>query len=378
MTVNYNKFLVGLIVVLTLNHSLITYFFSGTPLVAWKQVLSFLFVPYILIIFTQFIRRNSVNYFGLMLLLIFFLWIYHIGFLFMDPSYLRGFITFTSLLILAVSLSKIVPKVDDKSLVDIAKLSLIYVCLGVVVDSQFQIFYFMSHNYSSDLSDLYGYRPTFTLGSSSLLAYVVTSLFLLIFYLSERMEVSQPMAGFIIISLSALWLSGSRGSILMFCAALCIIYRKNVFRLLGVAFLGVLIVIFSPGNLNRISSTFSLLDPGNLTRFYYWDYFLNNYNEMGSILGRGIGYLSSESNIFETGHFESTFISLYVEVGILGILLVYLVFPLILIRSSVNSGIKLFLVFVLIHSVVVPVVYNFIQIIFCVLTYSALKEKSYR
>lgn len=377
MTVSYNKCVVGFILILMLNHSLITYFFSGTPLVAWKQLLSFLFLPYVLIIYTQFIKRFSSTYFGLLLLLIAFLWLHHIGSLFKDQSFLRGFVTFTSVLILAVSMSKIIPMVDDKSLVNIAKLSLIYVCLGIIIDSQFQIFSFISHNHSDELSQIHGYRPVFTLGSSSLLAYVLSSLFLLIFYLSERMRVSQSMIGYSLICLIAVWLSGSRASLFMFCIALCIVYRKNGFGVLSLSFSGALMATFSTESLGRMLSLFSTGDPGNLTRFYYWDYFMSNYRDMGSILGRGIGYLSSESNIFDTAHFESTFISLYVEVGLMGILLVYLFFPLFVIRSTVDSGIKLFFVCALVHSLFVPVLYNFVQIFFLVMTYCAVREKSY-
>lgn len=140
------------------------------------------------------------------------------------------------------------------------------------------------------------------------------------------------------------YLSKSRFPLL----ASLLVLPKKIKRSLYII-IGLILVLIISLNLTAILS-----DSGNLGRIKYWGYLFNEYNPtfIEFLLGKGIGFIS-QNPILDSIHMESSFIKIFIEGGILGILIIIYVYSL-LMKNLHHSYVKIYFSIIFIHAIVAP------------------------
>ncbi|WP_341508687.1 O-antigen polymerase [Photobacterium damselae subsp. damselae] len=267
---------------------------------------------------------------------------------------------------------------------------------GVIVDfytSIFDYYRFVNENaYSAQavLSDPYNKRVSFFVGSSSILFFIFSlPLFSRAVY-ERTINISYFDMFYIVTSIIAIYLSGSRLSLVCFILTnlffifLSVKKDKNIIKILKVSalFFVLLISIFILSDSNafeRIFNIFSQSDAGNIGRIYYYKWFYNNISNFSLVdlfFGYGYGYLNSAKSTFPSMHFESSMISLIIENGFFGLFFISSIFYL-LIKSSGEKSYLLFLFLFGVNFIFVPCFLNYVVmfVLSYVITMSFLSEK---
>ncbi len=350
-----------LVLVLLLNHSFVTFILRETPMVAWKQIIAFVFAILIIRKYS-YVKINKSKYIYIFIFLFIFSvsGVYIIDDITRSLGYLSSFIgiiyfTYFSLLFTFKSKTKL--KITYYILMGTCLL----ISIGIIVDYYTLMFKFMNKLQSGrDMIEQDNYRPCFTLGSPTLL-FAVYSIPLLIHFsnnISFKFN-SKLLAISIILFSISLFLSGSRLPTILFIifTLYSVIYIKNINIVykLSVLFIisSFLYYLFTSFDINRFSTLFLLSDYGNYRRM---DLLVNWYNHdlAFNFFGLGGGYLSSNSNIFNTGHFESSFLGKYTEYGFVGTSVFFFIYFMILFLKSKESIQRLWIICMFIQSVFSP------------------------
>lgn len=360
---------------LAANHSLITYFFKNTPMVAWKQFLGMSTILYSLLIFSKLIKGKVGGSLIFVNLIICTYFVYGYFNIFLDVTYINNYVTALSIFFLLFYLNNLFGYLDRSSAILMAKYTVLYLFIGFIFDSQTEFFNFLTHNFS-ELYSNYNYRPVFTIGSSSLLFSILGSL-TIILNNEYRKNKNTPIYIFIILMcMATIFVSGSRSSFFLYLVLISFLHIKNLLSLTIIFIIFTGIVFYAQIDFIRFISIFNLTDPGNFIRLKYWILFLNDFTGMLSVFGHGIGYLGSESNIYNTNHFESSFIALFVELGVFGIILLYFILPIYILRHRISFSFKIFILLIILQSIFAPIHYNFVNLIFIFFAYAYLKKES--
>lgn len=358
-----NSFLMLMIVALVSHQGLFAYLFHGTPLVAWKQILGIVLIFFILVWSLQDIYRVKVRIVSFYSFLLAVLFIYYYFYLFSHSEYIVGYLLkligcsyYLYTLIIFSRFSELELATCIKGLFIIAGI----IIVGVLIDSQTQIFQFANATQKDLTIELGEYRSSYLIGSSTLL-FSLLSLPILLNDIFIRIYNRKLIADvvfylYILMSVVAIFMSGSRSSfiyMLVFVIAVLGLKLKVLGYIVAiVVFIALGLYVIYLGQdmpmIVRLSSSISADDPGNIGRIAYWYWFLGDgLSRIGDeyLLGKGLGYLESTENIFATKHFESSLISHYVEMGIVGLVSLYIIIFLIpwWISGNVLNKIWLFL-----------------------------------
>ena len=350
-----------LVLVLLLNHSFFTFILSETPLIAWKQVIAFVFAILIIRKYS-YVKINKIKYIYIFI----FLFIFSVSGVYIIEDITRtlgylssfiGIIYFTYFSLLFTFKSKNELKITYYIVISVC----LFISIGIIVDYYTLMFKFMNKLQSGrDMIEKDNYRPCFTLGSPTLL-FAVYSIPLLIHFsnnISFRFN-RKLLAISIILFCISIFLSGSRLPSILFIIFILysIIYLKNIniiykLPVLFIIFL-FLYFLFTYFDINRFSTLFLLSDYGNYRRM---DLLVNWYNHelLYDFFGLGGGYLSSNSNIFNTGHFESSLLGKYTEYGFVGTSVFFFIYFMILFLKSKESIQRLWIICMFIQSIFSP------------------------
>ncbi|WP_168016725.1 O-antigen ligase family protein [Halomonas salinarum] len=366
---------------LIVNQSFFNFAFENVGFDYWKQIIAPVFL--VLIFFAVKLKKGLLRETHVIILPFFFLYAFlaygFFAFLWEDVSFTWffyraiGFIWFIIPLLLMMYAKK---KVEVFKVVS-------YICLfigfGVIADAFvdfWDVFKSVEVDASSGVAEgVVAKRSDFFVGSSSNL-FVILSL-PLVFYLSDIPVFKRGMLVFyILVSIFAIYLSGSRLSLILFISLVSFGYlfhykkiaSKLFFACLSITCL-VLVVLFVHEQLSelRVFQVLDPSDPGNRGRLRYYFWFFSNYqdfSEVEAFFGHGIGYLLTESNAYPSIHFESSLISMLIEVGVFGSFLFYLVFFLYLACFSSAKIARLWFLFLFLTTVFVPAFLSY-QIMFC-------------
>lgn len=350
-----------LVLVMLLNHSFFTFILSETPLIAWKQVIAFVFAILIIRKYS-YVKINKIKYIYIFI----FLFIFSVSGVYIIEDITRtlgylssfiGIIYFTYFSLLFTFKSKTELKITYYIVISVC----LFISIGIIVDYYTLMFKFMNKLQSGrDMIEKDNYRPCFTLGSPTLL-FAVYSIPLLIHFsnnISFRFNRKLLTISIILFCIS-IFLSGSRLPSILFIIFILysIIYLKNIniiykLPVLFIIFL-FLYFLFTYFDINRFSTLFLLSDYGNYRRM---DLLVNWYNHelLYDFFGLGGGYLSSNSNIFNTGHFESSLLGKYTEYGFVGTSVFFFIYFMILFLKSKESIQRLWIICMFIQSIFSP------------------------
>ena len=350
-----------LVLVMLLNHSFFTFILSETPLIAWKQVIAFVFAILIIRKYS-YVKINKIKYIYIFI----FLFIFSVSGVYIIEDITRtlgylssfiGIIYFTYFSLLFTFKSKNELKITYYIVISVC----LFISIGIIVDYYTLMFKFMNKLQSGrDMIEQDNYRPCFTLGSPTLL-FAVYSIPLLIHFsnnISFRFNRKLLTISIILFCIS-IFLSGSRLPSILFIIFILysIIYLKNIniiykLPVLFIIFL-FLYFLFTYFDINRFSTLFLLSDYGNYRRM---DLLVNWYNHelLYDFFGLGGGYLSSNSNIFNTGHFESSLLGKYTEYGFVGTSVFFFIYFMILFLKSKESIQRLWIICMFIQSIFSP------------------------
>lgn len=274
---------------------------------------------------------------------------------------------------------------EIKDKVYIEKINKVIYCLclliaiGVIIDfytSIFDTYRFVKENaYASNvnLSNPYNKRVSFFVGSSSLLYFIFSLPLFTRFIGKEKIDIRTFDFFYILICFSAIYLSGSRLSLVCFSFVFIFLFFMGIKKdKRSVKFLKLLLVLFlcsffilefkSFNAIERILNMFSQTDPGNVGRLFYYKWFVSNINTFSFsevFFGYGYGFLNSYQNTFPSIHFESSLISLIIENGFFGLFLMIFLFMLILQISRMGMYL-LFLFLFCVNFLFVPCFLNYI------------------
>lgn len=378
-----NEFIVLLLAFLLFNVSIFNYFFNIFHFPAWKQVLATIMLCFSLpnTIFNKCVHFRVMSY---VIVLLFFLSLFHddLNLLMVGYRY-SGYGVFLFLIYL---LSK-----ESTSFIKVNKYMFIlsfFIAIGVIIDFNFSgLDYFKSVNESAHELALdgnsYSRRVSLFLGSSSLLFMVLSFSFVIRCVIKNRLDKIDYI--YMIISIFSIYVSGSRLSLIMliilyalmylsFSRSLIIKLTKSSILLLISFFALAFIFYFANDNpfLERIVGVFSEDDRGNVGRLMLYQWFFSNFLnfEISEILiGHGLGFLNTSENTLPSNHFESSFISVYIESGIVGLglffVLLYTIFSI-----SQNNLYRIVIVLIVINLLIVPSWLNYtvmfiISYLFC-------------
>lgn len=346
-------------------HSGITYLFQSTPLVAWKQMLVMILIS-LSLIHTKRIGKN-LAFLGLA---------YGYIVILNAPFALWGDADLEDYLLEITSLSGVFSALlfgghsDRRLFRATARLMIFFIGAGILFDYKFRYFHFIS---DVEVDFQQGYRPVFLLGSSTLLYPVLGGLFYITAVNSKN---------FIFIAFLSIWVifvafvSGSRASFILLTMLSAVLMlreqkiktsAKVIFSLFLLSLLVAGIFMANSGMFGfgvRLLSLLSKSDPGNLTRFALWNEYLSYILPNINWLGSGLGYLKGSENKYSSEHFESSFISLSIETGILGIIIFYFVLPFFLLRLSRGGASKTFVIMYFLHSVFAPSLLSIVGLFF--------------
>lgn len=349
------------VLVLLFNHSLVTFMLSGTPMIAWKQILAFVFAILIVRKYChKKISRIKYTYIFIFLFLFSLSGVYIID----DITRARGYISVLIGMVYFIYFSLFFT-IESKSELRFTYYFLLTICLfisiGIIIDYFTLIFKFMNKLQSSrDVIDQDKYRPCFTIGSPTLL-FAVLSLPLLIHFSKKiKFRFNKIFISIcILIFCFTLFISGSRLPTILFVVftVYAILYNETISLYYKLAVLFALSILtfylFSYHGLNRFAIIFSMSDAGNYRRLHLLSEWYNN-DLHNNLFGLGGGYLTSDSNIFDTGHFESSFLSKYTEYGFVGVISFFYVYFILLFIKSREPLHRLWVMFMLFQSMFSP------------------------
>lgn len=374
-------FLVLMIVAFVSHQGLFAYLFQGTPLVAWKQAIGMIFMLFILVWALRDIYSVKIgisSFYSLLLVLIF---AYYYLYLFSHTEFIVGYLLkligcayYLYILIVFSRFNQVEFAISIKGLFTIGSI----IIIGVILDSQTQLFQFANATQQGLDIDLEEYRSSYLLGSSTLL-FSVLSLPILLNDVFMKMYGRKLISStiyflYVFMSVIAIFLSGSRSS-LIYMLVFVIIALGFRLRILGYILAIIVLIAFviyalligqDTPMVMRLSSSLSADDPGNVGRIAYWYWFLGDgLSSIGDkyLLGQGLGYLESSENIFATKHFESSFITHYVEIGIVGVVLLYSIIFLIPMWISSNALNMIWLLLMILSTISSPSLFAYIFMI---------------
>ena len=349
------------------NQAFFSFIFDGTIFLYWKQIIPLVCLPFLL---TKTISDFKYKWF---LIYIFILFLYFFITMIISNGEVQslvykycGFLYFSLVFVLVSSFNS-----EYRSKLKVFLLFLcFFVSIGVIFDSFIPIsdmFSVRDFDLLSD-DDLFIRRPAFFLGSSSVI-YLVLIVPILLGFDSKIVTV------YSVFSIVSIYLSGSRFSFVLY----LLTFLSYYFLRVDLKFLNKVIIIFIISLIlffvfinmhdldatGRFTSIFDASDSGNVGRFGYYAWF-SQYMfilpENKILFGEFLGYLSSEYNIYPSTHFESSFISVYIETGVVGVLISYVLFNVFIIFSRrINSLIRVFFVLIFVQSLVVPSFMNYVS-----------------
>lgn len=348
------------------NQAFFSFIFDGTFLLYWKQVIPLVCLPFLLSkTVSDFKCKNFLIY---IFVLFFYFFIVMIlsgeEFQFLIYKYC-GFLYFA---LVFVVVSNFNDEYQSK-----LKTFLLFLCffvsIGVIFDSFIPISDIFSVKDVDLLSDTDSFirRPSFFLGSSSVIYFVLAVPMLLGFN-------SKIVIVYAFFSIVSIYLSGSRFSLILYVLTFSSYYLLGVnLKLLNkviIVFIIVFILFFVLNNVQsldptgRFASVFDVSDSGNVGRFGYYSWFFHYVYmlpENKILFGEFLGYLNSEHNIYPSTHFESSLISVYIETGVFGVLFSYVLFNAFIIFSRrINNLVRVFFVLIFVQSLVVPSFMNYV------------------
>lgn len=254
------------------------------------------------------------------------------------------------------------------------------ISVGVIFDFNFSILdslkYVSMNAYEGtfDSATNFSRRVSFFLGSSSLL-YIVFIFPVLIKFKIQYSRLEKLDYIYIITTLIATFLSGSRLSLIslliyytyMYYITLSVsksitsfVYFKKILFFFVILFVSV--IVYYELNSSRLLNVFSNSDPGNLGRLFLYSWFYDNYlsfDLFNIMFGYGYGFLNSNINNFPSTHFESSLISMLIENGVFGLFL-YLSACLCVYRKSLTNVDFLFFIIFFVNLAFVPCFLNYV------------------
>lgn len=342
-------------------HSLITFSFSGTPLVAWKQLLGVALLPLATLDVLNFLlQRRSLEGAVLSLSVMIFL-LYGFFLIVLDADRLVMYASAVTCFVIFFFTCSGGRFVRSTSFINIAFWLGVLVSVGLIFDFFTHFFFFLNHNVdgAASFEGIGLYRPVFTLGSSSLV-FVVLGSCLLVYHSKEaKPYTSLIRRSFLLwISLIAVALSGSRMSLVLLVGLTFFLSDFKGKVITGGAILVLGYFLIEADVVLRLLSVLDVMDPGNVGRVSHWVFAFDNLELFLSPMGAGIGSVSSNSTALGTSHFESSFLTFAYELGVLGVIGIYLIIPFFLLMAKLNILLKIFCFLLLAQSLVVPVHYN--------------------
>lgn len=356
---SFRLFLLFILIASITSHAGITYIFKGTPLVAWKQIILLFTLP----ISFLYLQSRGNKYFRIYIILTFLVLLLNYMRIFTIPSLLMpSAMGATSLLAILLPISLLSPDDSLEKLRSPVSALILFVAAGIVFDAMTGTFSNLSHN---QVEFDIGYRPVFLTGSSTLLFPILSTLL----YLCLKGGISNSILLLcIFVSFFAIFLSGSRQSLVLFSAFQTVVLWRRLGPSASVAIFALVIVGFILvvpreiyfAQIDRIYAIILIDDPGNIARFHYWSFFVSDVLPNLSIFGEGLGFLSSSDSRYQSDHFESSLITIAIEQGYFGLLVFFVVTPSMLFLSSPDSLVKLLVGLFFLQFVFSPSMFNFV------------------
>lgn len=367
MKIKFRASVILFLIALMPMHSLITFGLSGTPLVAWKQLLGVALLPLVTVdVLNLFLQKRSLVGAVLALCVIIFL-LYCLFLIVLDADRIVMYASAVACFVIFFFTCSGWRLIRPASFISVAFWVGTIVSIGVIFDFFTQFFFFLNHN-ADEAGSFNGiglYRPVFTLGSSSLVFVVLGSCILI--YLSKEAKPYSSLSrrGFLLwLTFIAVALSGSRMSLILLIGLTFFLsgFRWNVMTIGATLILGSFLL--ENELVVRFLSAVDLMDPGNVGRVGHWLFAFNNIELFLNPMGDGIGSVSSNSTALGTSHFESSFLTFAYELGVIGVIGIYVIIPLFLLITELSTSLKIFCFLLLAQSVFVPVHYNILYATF--------------
>lgn len=326
------------------NHTIINYSFSGSFLSIWKQLICSILIFLLFLIFHKkklTFRKGFSDVIFLCLLLYFFLF-YSI---FSGSGLLRsiyaiffyiGCVSFIYLPHFSQNINRILKIIFYTSFIS---------CIGIVIDYLFPIFNFLKDvDLEFQIETDSFVRASFFYGASTLaIQHILFGLFAgyLLLNHNKTAKLYFIFLLFIIISIVAIMLTGSRAAIGIYIIGLLIIIFKIFSGSINLKLIPIFLILFSfifyqniveffEFFMPRIQSAFSLIDSGNSHRLSRWEEALALFTKdfPNNIFGHGIGTTlgNLDSSAKYSTHYESSFFQAFYEGGYIGLLTRYYVF----------------------------------------------------
>lgn len=353
----------------------------------WKQAIWVIVLPFVARELLRRLARWSVGSGSLVIFCIALVFVLSYPYLFCDPEqsvwYLYEFVGFVYLVFFFQVLPLMAKHQLARFFAVIASCAAVS-SIGVLIQFSSGYSDAMIQSLSSNPEDLG--RPSFLLGSSSLLFAAYALPILLYSILSSFFGYRKPffILCYCILSVAGALLSGSRSSFLLYLSLVCSFVFWYVGPTLGRgwawgAFASIAcasVVGFDFIGAERFAQVLQASDAGNVARFHYWSMFVEDISQGVEAFGEGIGYLKARPDAFGTVHFESSFLSIYYQVGIFGLVLVFFL-PLVVVLSFRGPKIiKLYIVLFYLQSMAAPTFFNYFQMMVFGVALSALSLSS--
>lgn len=349
------------------NHSIITYTLTGTPLVAWKQLIGAVALLYSMLRLAPTsnapIRRQP---YTLAISILIFSSIYLTHAVLHEtnlPGYGYNIVSF-GFLLLPPTILRNTKRDKIERLIKILTISAAFVSIGIIIDYYTNAFAFIKSG-ETDTNLTFGHRPSFLLGSSTL-SFCVLSLPIAL-HATFHNKPTIPLITLTTLSFLAILLSGSRMSLALFSTYLIFLTIKNkkffiialLFTTLGTALYYYQSDIGESIQTDRLMMIASIDDPGNFHRAQHWIWLYQNLPDQLSLFGKGVGFLRSTENNYGTTHFESSLISIIVEGGIIGLIMLYLVIVPLAIFNAKHTYLQIWISLAIGHTLFIPGIFNY-------------------
>ena len=223
--------------------------------------------------------------------------------------------------------------------------------LILLIDARTHIFIFLNDLHRIyDIETVGSYRMAGTIGSATLVYYLMSSLLLIIIKLNGRISVFET--SLVFFAFPFIIYSGSRVGLSCYLILSFVIFYQN-YKLLSACCAAIasvsLFTVFSDAIGNIF---FSLSEPGNFTRLQHLLWFFDTPDTI-TLFGHGIGSLAWSQSAAPSVHFESSLLHAAYEQGIIGVLVIYS-FLTYLMLSCKSVVVKVWFLLALLHSVVAP------------------------
>lgn len=353
----------------------------------WKQVIWVIVLPFVAREMLRRLARWSVGRGSLVIFCIALVFLLSYPQLFSDPDrsawYLYDLVGFVYL----VFFFQVLPLMARNQLVWffvlVASCALVS-SVGVLIQFSSGYVDAMIQSLSSNPEDLG--RPSFLLGSSSLLFAAYALPILLYSILSSFCEYRKPyfILCYCVLSVTAALLSGSRSSFLLYFFLVFLFVFWYVSPTLGrgwawAAFASIACASFVGFEFigsERFAQMLQTSDAGNVARWYYWSRFVDDISHGVEAFGEGVGYLKAHPYAFGTVHFESSFLSIYYQAGIFGLVLVFFAPLLLVLAFRAPKIIKIYIALFYLQSMAAPTFFNYLQMMVFGVSLSALSLSS--